>query len=277
MSFSFSFSFLFPCCLFSLSFFSSPPNPFLFFKGVAHYLNYNTIGGVWSLGWGTLAGSTGHILSLLCVLIGTAAIDPVRRPNFNVFYITHHTFIIFYALLLAHGPVFWQYFLLPGTMYTAERLWREISARKLRTRVISVTNHPSDVVELQLRKKLFSYKPGQYLFLNCPYLSHWEWHPFTITSSPEEENVSVHIRAVGDWTKVFFFFLEEKRGEEKRGGKERKGKERKRKEREKKRKKKERNFSFLFFSDCHRIPGPQSQDCTPSRGNPGDALPNVWS
>ena len=103
--------------------------------------------------------------------------------------------------------MFWQYFLLPGVMYTGERLYREISSRKLRTRVISVTNHPSDVVELQMKKKLFKYKPGQYLFLNCPYLSHWEWHPFTITSSPEEENVSVHIRAVGDWTKVFFFFF----------------------------------------------------------------------
>jgi predicted ferric reductase len=27
--------------------------------------------------------------------------------------------------------------------------------------------------------------PGQYLFLCCPELSAREWHPFTISSSPE--------------------------------------------------------------------------------------------
>jgi NADPH oxidase 2 len=168
---------------------------------IGHYLNYNTTGKPWTFGWTTLAGSTGHLLAFICLLIGTAAIDPVRRPNFNVFYLTHHLFIIFYALLLAHGPVFWQYFLLPGTIYTCERLYREFTARKLKTRVLSVTNHPSDVIEIKFYRKLFYYKAGQYLFLNCPYLSQWEWHPFTITSSPEEDFVSVHIRCVGDWTK----------------------------------------------------------------------------
>mmetsp|Transcript_1511 Transcript_1511/g.4104 ORF Transcript_1511/g.4104 Transcript_1511/m.4104 type:complete len:527 (+) Transcript_1511:237-1817(+) len=169
--------------------------------GLAHYLNYNESGSPWTLGWSTLAGATGHVLSLVCIIIGTAAVDPVRRPNYNVFYVTHHTFIIFFALLLAHGPRFWYYFIGPGVLYFLERMYREISARKLRTRVVTVTNHPSDVVELQMKKKLFRYKPGQYLFLNCPYLSQWEWHPFTISSSPEEETVGVHIRCVGDWTK----------------------------------------------------------------------------
>ena len=169
--------------------------------GLAHYLNYNETGAPWTFGWTTLAGATGHVLSLICILIGTAAIDPVRRPNFNIFYITHHTFIIFFALLLAHGPRFWMYFIGPGVLYFLERAYREISSRKLRTRVVTVTNHPSDVVEIHMRKKLFRYKPGQYLFLNSPYLSRWEWHPFTITSSPEQDTVSCHIRCVGDWTK----------------------------------------------------------------------------
>lgn len=47
----------------------------------------------------------------------------------------------------------------------------------------------------------WTYKPGQYLFLNCPSISRHEWHPFTISSSPEaEEFLSVHIRVVGNWT-----------------------------------------------------------------------------
>ena len=32
------------------------------------------------------------------------------------------------------------------------------------------------------------------------FISKNEWHPFTITSAPDEEFVSVHINAVGNWT-----------------------------------------------------------------------------
>lgn len=45
------------------------------------------------------------------------------------------------------------------------------------------------------------YRCGQYLMLQCPELGK-EWHPFTITSAPEEDFVSVHIRCRGDWTKA---------------------------------------------------------------------------
>ncbi len=34
-----------------------------------------------------------------------------------------------------------------------------------------------------------------------PELSHLEWHPFSISSSPHHENVSFHIRVLGDWTR----------------------------------------------------------------------------
>lgn len=173
---------------------------------VGHYLNYNSTGTPWTLGWTTIPGWTGHILTLTLIFLSTAAVDTVRRPNFNVFYLTHHSFIIFYALLIVHGTEggeyeTWKYVCGPMVLYALERLWRELSSRKLKVRIVSVTRHPSDVIEIQMNKKLFYYKAGQYLFLNSPYLSRWEWHPFTITSSPEEENVAVHIRCVGDWTK----------------------------------------------------------------------------
>jgi len=67
--------------------------------------------------------------------------------------------------------------------------------------------HPSRVLELQLKKSAFVHKPGQYLFLNCPYIASQEWHPFTISSAPEEEFVSIHIRIVGDWTNDLWAFM----------------------------------------------------------------------
>jgi len=35
-----------------------------------------------------------------------------------------------------------------------------------------------------------------------PEVSRFQWHPFTITSAPEDPYVSVHIRQVGDWTQA---------------------------------------------------------------------------
>jgi len=43
---------------------------------------------------------------------------------------------------------------------------------------------------------------GQYIFIKCSAISRTEWHPFTLTSSPEEDYFSVHIRLAGDWTEA---------------------------------------------------------------------------
>ena len=47
-----------------------------------------------------------------------------------------------------------------------------------------------------------SFKPGDYILINLPRVAHYECHPYTISSAPEEmEYISVHIQAVGNWTK----------------------------------------------------------------------------
>jgi len=71
-------------------------------------------------------------------------------------------------------------------------------------------------MELRIDKPSFRYKAGQWLFIQIPELSRWQWHPvcnhlpkrsyltptwqFTITSAPEDPYVSIHIRQVGDFT-----------------------------------------------------------------------------
>lgn len=45
------------------------------------------------------------------------------------------------------------------------------------------------------------YKAGQWLFINVPSVSKYQWHPFTITSCPFDPYISIHVRQVGDFTK----------------------------------------------------------------------------
>lgn len=72
--------------------------------------------------------------------------------------------------------------------------------------------HSSGVLELHMKKHGFKMEAGQYIFLQCSSVSSLEWHPFTLTSAPEEDFFSVHIRVVGDWTAALFkaFGAEEK-------------------------------------------------------------------
>ena len=77
--------------------------------------------------------------------------------------------------------------------------------------------HP--VMEVRFRPRhasLFKFLEGQYVYLNVPYISKTEWHPFTISSAVgdlerggDEGWISVHIRIIpGGWTeKLLRYFL----------------------------------------------------------------------
>ncbi|XP_037531665.1 NADPH oxidase 1 [Nematolebias whitei] len=188
----------------------------------------------------SIAGLTGVVITLALILIITSSMEVIRRSYFEVFWYTHHLFVIFFAGLVIHGiggivrrqsnlsqhnftfcqnlteewgeipecpyPQFvggpamtWWWVLGPMIIYACERLLRLIRyAQKVQYRKIVM--RPSKVLELQLVKKGFKMDVGQYVFLNCPAISKLEWHPFTMTSAPEEDFFSVHIRSAGDWT-----------------------------------------------------------------------------
>jgi NAD(P)H-flavin reductase len=52
---------------------------------------------------------------------------------------------------------------------------------------------------------LFSFKPGDYITINIPSVALYEFHPFTLSSAPENiKYLTVHIQAVGNWTKLVY-------------------------------------------------------------------------
>ncbi|KAF8660556.1 hypothetical protein HU200_057579 [Digitaria exilis] len=70
-----------------------------------------------------------------------------------------------------------------------------------KTKIGAVAVYPGNVLALYMSKPPgFRYRSGQYIFINCRAVSPYEWHPFSITSAPGDEYLSVHIRTRGDWT-----------------------------------------------------------------------------
>lgn len=47
---------------------------------------------------------------------------------------------------------------------------------------------PSKVTHLVIKRPLqFYFRPGDYVFVNIPAIAKYEWHPFTLSSAPEQE------------------------------------------------------------------------------------------
>ncbi|GAV70958.1 Ferric_reduct domain-containing protein/FAD_binding_8 domain-containing protein/NAD_binding_6 domain-containing protein/NADPH_Ox domain-containing protein [Cephalotus follicularis] len=135
-----------------------------------------------------------------------------RLTGFNAFWYTHHLLGLVYLLLLVHGAFLylvhkwyqkttWMYLTVPLLLYIAERIIRTRRSEFYSVKILKVSVLPGNVFSLIMSKPQgFKYKSGQYIFLQCPTISPFEWHPFSITSAPGDNYLSVHIRTVGDWT-----------------------------------------------------------------------------
>uniref|UniRef100_A0A1J3IUE9 Respiratory burst oxidase-like protein D n=1 Tax=Noccaea caerulescens TaxID=107243 RepID=A0A1J3IUE9_NOCCA len=170
-------------------------------------------------------GWTGIVMVVLMAIAFTLATPWFRRnklnlpkflkklTGFNAFWYSHHLFIIVYALLIVHGiklyltkiwyqKTTWMYLAVPILLYASERLLRAFRSSIKPVKMLKVAVYPGNVLSLHMTKPQgFKYKSGQYMFVNCRAVSPFEWHPFSITSAPGDDYLSVHIRTLGDWTR----------------------------------------------------------------------------
>uniref|UniRef100_A0A6N2JX03 Uncharacterized protein n=1 Tax=Salix viminalis TaxID=40686 RepID=A0A6N2JX03_SALVM len=170
-------------------------------------------------------GITGIVMIVLMAIAFTLATPWFRRSRlnlpkplkkltgFNAFWYSHHLFVIVYTLLVVHGVYLyltktwyqkttWMYLAVPVILYACERLIRAFRSSIRAVKILKVAIYPGNVLALHMSKPQgFKYKSGQYMFVNCAAVSPFEWHPFSITSAPGDDHLSVHIRTLGDWTR----------------------------------------------------------------------------
>ncbi|XP_074560543.1 respiratory burst oxidase homolog protein E-like [Curcuma longa] len=135
-----------------------------------------------------------------------------RLTGFNAFWYSHHLLAVVYLLLLLHGyfvylihewyqRTTWMYICIPLLLYAGERNLRAFRSKAYYVKILKVSLLPGNVLTVTMSKPNgFRYRSGQYIFLQCPTISPFEWHPFSITSAPGDDYLSVHIRTNGDWT-----------------------------------------------------------------------------
>ncbi|XP_017246093.2 putative respiratory burst oxidase homolog protein H [Daucus carota subsp. sativus] len=168
----------------------------------------------------TIPGITGVLMILIMAFSFTLATHAFRRnvvklpwifhhlAGFNAFWYSHHLLAVVYILFYIHGTMLiigkekttWMYITVPILCYATERL---LVLRDLNfdVQIIKAIIYTGNVLALYMSKPpSFKYQSGMYLFVKCPDISPFEWHPFSITSAPGDDYLSIHIRTLGDWT-----------------------------------------------------------------------------
>ncbi|PRQ17225.1 putative ferric-chelate reductase (NADH) [Rosa chinensis] len=171
----------------------------LFIWGVSHYIQDE----VWkwqNTGRIYLAGEISLVTGLV---IWITALPQIRRKKFEIFYYTHHLYMVFLVLFLFHAGDRHFYTVFPGIfLFGLDKLLRIIQSRP-QTCILSARVFPSKAIELMLPKDPgLKYTPTSVLFLKVPSISKYQWHSFSIisSSSVDANSMSILIKSEGSWT-----------------------------------------------------------------------------
>ncbi|KAH9393548.1 NADPH oxidase 5 [Tyrophagus putrescentiae] len=168
------------------------------------------------LGIGWVAGTaciSGWMLCLVLALMLVLSMNFIRRSGkFEVFYYSHKLYVIFFICLFIHAPNSWKWLAFPMILYCVECISRSIKTKKDQhglTYILEATLLPSRVIRLLICKPIyFTFTPGDFVYVMLPWITRHEWHPITISSAPEDTYITIHIRAVGEWTNRLYDYFE---------------------------------------------------------------------
>ena len=146
--------------------------------------------------------------------MGLGAHPKIRQSgHFELFYWSHILYILFLVILILHCPQAWCWLIGPLFLFGMGKInmvkrWLDGSGK---TYVLRGTLLPSQVTQLSIQRPAqLHFRAGDWIFINVPAISTFEWHPFTISSAPEQkEFLTLHIRSVGGWTKRLHTYFKE--------------------------------------------------------------------
>ncbi len=149
----------------------------------------------------TRRGVTGVALVVVFAVMWALSLPAIRRTRrFELFHASHMLYAAWFALVVAHAPAVLLWAGLPLVAWVIERA-RRARRRGAKTFAVAAQAVRSGVTRLDIRRPAgFTFSPGDYVFLKVPSVARHEWHPFTLSSAPEREAITVHARVLGNWT-----------------------------------------------------------------------------
>ncbi|GMI75541.1 ferric reduction oxidase 4 [Hibiscus trionum] len=155
----------------------------------------------WSKTW--VSNVAGVIAIVIAVPMWVTSFPHFRRKKFELFFSTHHLYLLYIIFYVLHVGDAYFCMILPGIfLFLIDRYLRFLQSRQ-RTRLLSARVLPCGVVELNFSKTPgLYYNPTSVLFVNVPRISKLQWHPFTVSSScnMEADKLSVVIKTQGTWS-----------------------------------------------------------------------------
>ncbi len=178
---------------------------------VVAYLSGHARAGIAQLLFFTPRGITGLLLLVVLAVMWVFALSPIRRSSrFELFYFTHLGYVAWLGLAIAHAPSFLIWAGVPILGFVVEQILRG-RRRGVATRVVAGQPLRSGVTHLSIeRPPGFTFAPGDYMFVRIPEVAKHEWHPFTISSAPENPVLGLHVRTLGNWTSALRRVVEQR-------------------------------------------------------------------
>ena len=182
---------------------SNPANE----ENVAHLLGPDAVPRPYIKFIQSLPGWTGLVSLGSFYTIALLSFPQVRRRSYEVFQMGHLFMFVMLALLCVHGtaqllqPAMLGYFLaIPFLLVIFERGHRFIVGFHRIPATAEILDSQTVCITATIpRRRYFPYEAGQYVLLQLPQLSLFQWHPFTI-SACIDNRMQLHIKTDGDWT-----------------------------------------------------------------------------
>ena len=143
---------------------------------------------------------TGELAMLGGLLILVTSLECVRRRSWELFIRAHYVgLLLFTVFSLLHDHMVWKVTLAGLALFGVDWLVRLVNWTRP-VQVLDMRVLEGGVTRVEWRSPGFNFEPGQFVLVCFPLLSPFEWHPYSLSSSPHHPSIVVHSKRRGEWT-----------------------------------------------------------------------------